>query len=176
MIPIRSNVIATEPLRLGVIDALMPSRCNIVDTRKLMVYYRPSPDGRRIIFGGRASVFDLPAAIAGPRLLHWLQHISPVLSDTRISHAWSGVVAYTFDELPHIGKHEGVYYCMGYCGSGVTLSIHFGQKVGFQVLGSKAGKTPLDGIPFTTRPFYHGFPWFLAPSMMAFRMLDALNS
>lgn len=175
VIPIRSNVIATEPLRRSLIDALLPSRCNIVDTRKLMVYYRPSPDGTRIIFGGRASVFDLPAGIAGPRLLNWLRDIFPSLSATRISHAWSGVVAYTFDELPHIGKHEGVHYCMGYCGSGMTLSIHFGRKVGLQVLGSKTGDTPLDGIPFTTRPFYHGFPWFLAPSMMAFRMLDAFN-
>ena len=32
---------------------LMPKRMMLSETRKLHYYYRPSPDGRRILFGGR---------------------------------------------------------------------------------------------------------------------------
>ena len=175
IIPIRSHVIATEPLAQGMMAQLLPSRRVVTDTRKLMVYYRSSPDGRRIIFGGRASLFDAPVNTTAPRLLTWLRRIFPELEGFRVSHAWSGIVAYTFDELPHFGRHDGVHYCMGYCGSGISLSIHFGRKIGWKVLGSARGNSPLDDIPFPTRVFYTGHPWFLAPSILTYRLRDALN-
>jgi hypothetical protein len=71
--------------------------------------------------------------------------------------------------------HDGVHYCMGYCGSGVSLSTWFGTKVGLQLLGRPEGRTALDGIPFQTRPTYTGYPWFLIPSIAAYRLLDRLS-
>jgi hypothetical protein len=51
------------------------------------------------------------------------------LRDVRISHSWCGFVAYTFDELMHIGRHEGMHYAMGYCGSGVGMGSYLGMKL-----------------------------------------------
>jgi len=107
-------------------------------------------------------------------LAGWLRGIFPQLGSTRLSHAWAGSVAFTFDELPHIGEHDGVHYSMGYCGSGVSLATWFGRKIGLKVLGSPEGRTPLDGVPFQARSMYNGYPWFLIPSIAAYRLLDRL--
>ena len=64
---------------------------------------------------------------------------------------------------------------MGYCGSGVTLASYFGMRIGQQILGKKEGKTALDGIAFPTRPLYGGTPWFLAPSVATYRVLDRMG-
>ena len=53
IISIPSQIIATEILDKGVMEKLMPKMCMVGDTRHLYNYYRPSPDGRRILFGGR---------------------------------------------------------------------------------------------------------------------------
>jgi glycine/D-amino acid oxidase-like deaminating enzyme len=175
VIPISSQLIATESLPEALMHTLLPTRRVISDTRRVIVYYRASPDGKRIVFGGRATIHDTPAATFAPRLMRWLRQIFPQLENTRITHAWAGTVAYTFDELPHLGEHDGVHYCMGYCGSGVSLSTYFGWKIGLQVVGRPEGRTALDNIPFPTRPLYSGHPWFLGPAILAYRALDALN-
>jgi glycine/D-amino acid oxidase-like deaminating enzyme len=175
VIPIRSQIIATEPLAPELVRALLPTARLISDTRRVVVYYRGSPDGTRIIFGGRATLSDSPPAIFAPLLLRWARAIFPQLARTRVAHAWSGSVAYTFDTLPHLGVRDGVHYCMGYCGSGVSLSTHFGRKIGLQILDRPEGRTALDGVPFATRPLYYGTPWFLAPSVLTYRILDALK-
>jgi glycine/D-amino acid oxidase-like deaminating enzyme len=175
VIPITSQQVATEPLDPALVQRLLPTRRVITDTRRLVVYFRASPDGTRILFGGRSTLFETRARVFAPLLVQWLRGIFPQLQGARISHAWAGSVAFTFDELPHIGVHEGVHYCMGYCGSGVSLSTWFGTKIGLQLLGRPEGRTALDGIPFQTRPTYTGYPWFLIPSIAAYRLLDRLS-
>jgi glycine/D-amino acid oxidase-like deaminating enzyme len=175
IIPIGSQIVATEPLAPELMQRLLPTGRVITDTRRVIVYYRASPDRTRILFGGRATLSDSPPATFAPKLVHWLRGIFPELATVRISHAWSGTVAFTFDELPHFGQANGVHYCMGYCGSGVSLSTYFGWKIGLQVLGRDEGQSPLDGVAFPTRPFYTGYPWFLTPSILTYRLLDALR-
>ncbi|MFM2289084.1 MAG: hypothetical protein RL684_2227 [Pseudomonadota bacterium] len=175
VIPITSQIVATEPLDPALVRALLPTRRVISDTRRVVVYYRASPDGTRILFGGRSTLFETRARVFAPLLVGWLRAIFPQLQAVRVTHAWAGSVAFTFDELPHIGVHDGVHYSMGYCGSGVSLATHFGRKIGLQVLGSADGRTALDGVPFQTRPLYTGYPWFLIPSIAAYRLLDRLS-
>ena len=55
LLPIRSAMIATEPLAPETMQRLMPTRRMYGDSRRVMAYYRPSPDGQRILFGGRAT-------------------------------------------------------------------------------------------------------------------------
>ena len=87
-----------------------------------------------------------------------------------------GFVAYTFDTLPHLGRQDdGIYYCMGYCGSGVSLASYFGTRVAQQILGRPEGRTALDGIQFQTRPLYNGDPWFLATAVAYYKLRDKLN-
>ena len=172
VIPIGSYMIATEELSPGLMDRLIPKNRIVSDTRKVVYYYRASPDRKRIVFGGRVSHGETNPLVSGPRLHEDMVALFPELRDVRISHSWCGFVAYTFDELMHVGEHDGLHYAMGYCGAGVGTSSYFGMRVGQQVLGLPEGLTAFDGLAFQTRPLYTGDPWFLAPSVAYYRWRD----
>ena len=172
VIPIGSYIIATEPLPAALMQQLMPKNRIVSDTRKVVFYYRASPDRRSILFGGRVSISETDPSVSGPLLHADLVAVFPELARTRISHSWCGFVAYTFDELMHIGQHDGMHYAMGYCGSGVGMGSYLGMRLGQQVLGRAEGRTAFDGLAFPTRPLYTGKPWFLAASIRYYRWRD----
>jgi len=172
VIPIGSYIIATQALPQDLMDQLSPKDRIASDTRKVVYYYRPSPDRTRILFGGRVSANETNPEISGPRLYEDMCRIYPELRAYRISHSWMGMVAYTFDELAHTGTHDGVHFAMGYCGSGVSMASYLGMRIGQKVLGLKAGKTAFDDLPFPTRPLYSGNPWFLPPMVAYYRWRD----
>jgi hypothetical protein len=65
---------------------------------------------------------------------------------------------------------------MGYCGSGVARSSFFGQKLGYKMLDQEEnGRTAFDGLPFPTKPFYSGNPWFMPVVLNWHRMADRLG-
>ena len=173
VIPIGSYMIATDPLPDGMMDRLIPTNRIVSDTRKVVYYYRASPDRRRVLFGGRVSHQETDPRISGPMLHADMVKVFPELANVGISHSWCGFVAYTFDELMHVGRHDGMHYAMGYCGAGVGTASYFGMRIGQQVLGLTEGRTALDGLAFQTRPFYRGNPWFLAPSVRFYRWRDS---
>jgi glycine/D-amino acid oxidase-like deaminating enzyme len=161
VIPLRSAIITTAPLKQDLMRELSPKGRGFGGTSRLVLYYRPSPDGTRMVFGGRTfHQDDRPAAYTND-LYDRMTQIFPQLNGVKITHGWSGTVAYTFDHAPHIGNHEGVFYAMGYCGSGVGRATWFGRKVALKMIGDPEGKTSLDDLVFETRPFYTGTPWFL---------------
>lgn len=173
VVPIGSYIIATEELPADLMAKLMPRGRIASDTRKLVYYYRPSPDGKRILFGGRVSLGETDPSISGPKLRTELVRLFPELASVGISHSWGGLVAYTFDTLAHTGERDGVFYAMGYCGSGVGMAGYLGMRLGERLIGRGEGTVGLDAIPFQTRPLYTGNPWFLAPSVAWYRWRDA---
>lgn len=175
LIPIGSYVIATEPLAPDLARRLIPKGRVVSDTRKIIYYYRLSPDGRRMLFGGRVAWRETDPRESAPRLHAAMAEFFPELAGARISHSWLGFVAYTFDELPHLGVADGVHYSMGYCGSGVSLASYFGMRIGQRVLGTAEGRTALDGLRFPTRPLYTGNPWFLGAAVAYYRMRDRMG-
>ncbi|MBM3572963.1 MAG: FAD-binding oxidoreductase [Alphaproteobacteria bacterium] len=175
VIPIGSYVIATEPIALDLMARLMPRDRIVSDTRKVVYYYRASPDRRRVVFGGRVSYNETDPRLSGPLLHAELARIFPELARTQVSHSWFGYVAYTFDELMHTGERDGLFYAIGYCGSGAGMAGYLGTRLGQKVLGLKQGMTAFDGLDFETRPLYTGNPWFLAPSVFYYRWRDRLG-
>jgi glycine/D-amino acid oxidase-like deaminating enzyme len=175
IVPIRSAMIATAPIAAETMRQLMPTGRMYSDSRLVMAYYRPSPDGRRILLGGRAAGPGDRPGINARDLRRMLLDVFPELARTQISHVWSGLLGYTFDHAPHLGEQDGVFYAMGYCGSGVARSSYFGHKLGHKILGRKAGQTSFDDLPFRTRPLYTGNPWFLAAVVRWHRVIDRLG-
>jgi glycine/D-amino acid oxidase-like deaminating enzyme len=172
VIPIGSYMIATEPIEPALMDRLMPTDRVNNDTRRVVLYYRASPDRRRVVFGGRVALGETDPSVSGPRLHAVMAEIFPALREVKISHSWLGFVAYTFDHLPHIGVIDGIHYAMGYCGSGVCMGTYLGHKIAHRVLGDAEGRTAFDDLPFETRPFYDGDPWFLAGAVFWYRLMD----
>ncbi len=172
IVPIGSYMLATEELDKELIDGLIPNDRVFSDTRRLVVYFRRSPDGKRILFGGRVSVFESDPYQCLPALRQELLRVFPQLSDARISHSWMGFVGYTFDFMPHIGSHNGIHYAMGYCGSGICLASFLGNRLGRKLAGEQGEQTVFEQPRFQTRPLYHGKPWFLASAVRYYQLLD----
>jgi glycine/D-amino acid oxidase-like deaminating enzyme len=172
VLPIGSYIIATEKLDAAVVERLIPRGRNIGDTRRVVVYVRPSPDGRRIVFGGRAAARETDVTRCVPRLRAMMAEIFPELARVRISSAWMGFVAFTFDTMPHLGEDHGLYYCMGYCGQGIPSATYYGRKIGLAMAGRPGGDSALMNLPFETRPLYGGNPWFLPAAVTWYRLLD----
>lgn len=176
VIPIGSYIIVTEELPEELIDELFPTDRIASDTRKVVYYYRATPDRRRILFGGRVSSSETNATQSAPRLYDIMCRIFPQLSGCKVSHAWSGTVAYSFDEMAHTGVHDGIHYAMNYCGSGVSMAGYLGMRTGQKILGLAEGQTAFDGLPNATRPLYTGKPWFLPMAVAYYRWKDDQES
>lgn len=174
IIPIRSAMIATEPLPAAVMDRLMPKRRMLAGSQRVVTYFRPSPDGTRILFGGR--VLKLAGEnVAGTNAGHLrrqMLQVFPELAESRITHYWHGQTGFTFDKLPHLGEHEGIFYACGYNGSGVARASWLGHKIAQRMLGEADPASAYADLPFRTRPLYRGRPWFLPLAVLFYEMLD----
>jgi len=176
VLPLRSAIIATEELSADMMAELMPKARMYGDSRRIVAYYRPSPDGKRILFGGRATGMQDDPVGNARQLQHAMLEIFPALEQADITHSWSGLVAYSFDHAPHIGQRDGLFFAMGYCGSGVSRASYFGHKLGHKMLGdTDAGRTAFDDLEFLTKPLYSGNPWFMPAVLNWHRMLDKLG-
>ncbi|MDB5368694.1 MAG: hypothetical protein JWP20_252 [Roseomonas sp.] len=175
LIPIASYIIATEPLAPGVIDRLFPNRRVIGDSRRVLNYFRASPDGTRVVWGGRASFRDATAEQAASALHRAMTDVFPELRDTRVTHAWTGNVAFTFDFLPHIGVQDGVHYAAGCQGSGVAMASWLGHNAALKLAGAANEQFALDSLHFPTVPTYDGTPWFLPLVGGWYRLRDRID-
>jgi len=171
---IPSAIIATEPLESEVMDRIMPKGRVIGETRRVFYYYRPCPQRRRVLFGGRVSS-------GGHRLVDFrhlyrgMTQIFPELVGVKITHCWTGYTGYTRDTLPHAGRQNGIHHAMGYCGSGVARASYLGHKLALTLLGDAQGKTAWDEHEF--RPFlFPSATRVLVPAAVAWmRLRDTLN-
>jgi len=167
IIPIPSQIVATEVLSKDVIQELMPAGNMYSDTRNLYNYYRPSPDGTRIIFGGRRGADTDDPKQKADHLKRNLIEIFPQLSPINLTHSWHGYTGYSFDMLPHLSTHNGVHFAGAYCGSGVVWAPWVGKMAARRILKQSGAqvdeqeKSCFETSSFPTRPLYFGKPWFL---------------
>jgi glycine/D-amino acid oxidase-like deaminating enzyme len=175
VVPVASYMIATEELGEARVARIMPKLRVYGDTKKVLYYFRPSPSGDRILFGGRASFVDTDVRRAGARLHRFLVQLVPDLAGTRITHAWKGNVAFAFDYLPHVGAHEGVHYALACNGSGVVTMTHLGRQAARQILGRANTPSAFSRLPFPTMRGYRGHPWFMPLIGGWYRLQDRLD-
>lgn len=133
--PPPSYLIATEPLSPNLIHDLAAGGRMMVETRARHGYFRISPDGTRILWGGRASMVHLNIETAAQRLYDTVCEVWHDLAGTRLSHAWSSSTGFSFLQMPHVGVHDGVHFAMGYSGSGTVMAPYLGAKAAYRALG-----------------------------------------
>jgi len=166
MVPVRSRIIATGPISPNLMGALMPRQMMLSETRHLHYYYRPSPDGTRVLFGGRDGTIAGDADWPTASLRRAMLDILPELADVEITHSWFGYVAMNRDMVPRIFTRAGVRYAAGYCGSGVVWARWAGRKAALQVLGDAGGASALDFRAPGFVPLFKGRAWFM-PAVFA---------
>lgn len=162
LIPVRSRMIATEELAPDLMAQLMPQGMMVGENRQMGFYYRPSPDGRRILLGGRDGSRTGDPVEPTLRLRGGLVELFPELSGVRLTHSWFGHVAMNRDMLPRLFESDGVLYATGFCGSGVVWAPWLGSRAAYRLLGRKAeGTTAFADRAPAAVPLYRGNPWFL---------------
>ena len=176
IVPIPSFIVASEPLGQARITELFPRGRMIVESRDRHCYYRPSPDGERIVFGARAALFDAPETLVRRQMRGLLRQVFPQLPAIDISHSWRGFTGFSFDFLPNVGRIDGIWHAMGYSGSGNAMAPWLGHKAALQILGDAAGDTAFSHTGFPLRWWHRGRPWFLPFADLSFRLRDAWNS
>ncbi len=121
IIPFRSAVVATAPLSGAARKTILPTNRVAADTRRLLRWYR-MVDGR-LVFGGRGAFGRKNSQASFNRLAADMAAAFPELAGVKIDYRWSGLVAMTLDQLPHVGELEdGVFFAAGYNGTGVAMS------------------------------------------------------
>jgi glycine/D-amino acid oxidase-like deaminating enzyme len=172
IIAVGSQMAATAPLPSDLLDRLLPKGRLVNDTRQLAYAIRRSPDGTRLLVGGRALTLNgmNPRKVA-TRLGRILTQVFPELDDVSMTHAWDGPVAFTFDRVPHIGSQGRIHFMLGCNGSGIVMSSYLGMQVA-RLLTGKGKPSVFADREFPTAAFYTGSPWFMPPVTAALGMRD----
>lgn len=175
VIPVRSYQCTTETLSAERLKQIIPSGIPVLSTHKVNYNLQITPDSSRLLFGGKAGRQYRSLQGIATTLLGYFQERFPAMRDVRISHIWDGQFAFTFDYLPHCGRHDGIYYVLGCCGTGIPMATYLGHKIGLKLLGKAEGATVFDNRSFPTVPFYKGDPWFLPAVANFYDLKDAIN-
>lgn len=161
LVKVGSAMIATEDIGAELVRKVLPKLRVYGDTKRLTSYFRPSPDGQRILFGGRAQSFGDDALGNATRLHRMMIDLFPDLKAVRVSHAWSGKLAFAFDYMPHLGHRDGLHYAMACNGSGIVMLTHLGRSVANRICGRSNRASAFADLAFPTKPFYTGHAWFM---------------
>ncbi len=161
LVLLRSRIIATEEIGEERVRALVPGLKMLTDTRKMTYYFRPSPDGRRILFGGRDVSSHGDPESATKHNYHEMCRVFPELEGVGISHSWFGYVAMNRDMVPRIFQRGAIHYATGFCGSGVVWAPWLGLKVAQKILGVPESQSGFDFRPPGLVPTWRGKAWFM---------------
>ncbi len=135
IMPVSTQVMATEPLDAATVARLMPSGSCVEDCNYMLDYYRISADNRLLFGGGTVYGGTTPDDIIAKLRPH-LARTFPELAQVRIDYAWSGNFALTLTRIPHLGQlGPHVYFAHGYSGHGVTTTHLAGRLLAEAISG-----------------------------------------
>jgi glycine/D-amino acid oxidase-like deaminating enzyme len=152
VVAVSTSAVSTAPLPADLLAPILPGGEVVSDTRHLLNWFRRGP-GDRIVYGGRASLTgqETPAVYGG--LERKLVETFPELAGVPIEHRWSGKVAVTLDDFPHVGRASArVLYAMGYGGRGVVLTSLLGKLAAQLARGEAIDAGPMGAGAFARIP------------------------
>lgn len=146
VIPVRSLIIATEPLSDLVWSSIgLEERETFTDGRHLLIYGQRTADDR-LVFGGRGAPYSFGSKITHAdgadlrthrRLLSTLIEMFPAVRGRRVTHRWGGVLGIPRDWHASVGYDptSGVAHAGGYVGDGVATTNLAGRTLRDLILG-----------------------------------------
>lgn len=152
VMPVSTQVMATEPLGEELANSLIPQDACVEDIRYILDYYRLSGD-KRMLFGGGtvyggADPSDIKAKLKGN-----MDKVFPQLKNVKIDYAWSGNFALSFSRVPQMGRiGKNTYFAHGYSGHGVTGSHTFGRILSEAINGDLTRFDVFDNVPWYPFP------------------------
>lgn len=175
IVPLHSFQIATAPLPADIGAGILPGGQAVSDSRRILVYYRRSADGR-LVLGGRGRMALPSSAADWAHLERALIRLYPALAGIAIEKRWFGRVAMTPDHLPHIHEPEkGLLAVAGCQGRGVGLMSALGKRMASYLASGDARQLPFPLSPIRPIPFHAFRQVGVAATIAWYRMLDALE-
>jgi gamma-glutamylputrescine oxidase len=140
IVPVREYVAVTEPLSEPKLAEIgWRKRVPFNDSRTEVFYLGLTQDNRIHIGGGSPDyAFNNGGSNASAAASHFAQlrseliRIYPRLSGIKFEAGWDGVVDWSIDEAPsvgRIGRDKNIFYGLGYSGHGVNLTSVFGRII-----------------------------------------------
>jgi len=127
IMPVALPMIATRPLSGEISHKILPRNTAIVDSYRIMNYYRLSNDNR-LIFGAVGQGIDLRQRMAA---------LFPALKGAEIAHEWNSPLDFTLNRMPNFGRlADNIFYAQGYCGQGIILGNLAGKLIAEAVSGT----------------------------------------
>ena len=154
IVPVVSLQSATRPLTDTEADVILPSRCTMADTRRVIYYFRKTADGR-LVFGSAGTKGESPGLSEHQRLIRGLRAVYPQFPDLTLAFVWGVHIAVTRDHLPHV--HEpmpGVIAGLGYNGRGVALASVMGRLLAERTMGKLDRDMPIPVTGIKAYPFH----------------------
>ena len=185
-LPIISSIITTRPLRQSELDDHnWKTDDPIINSRKLVNYFRMLPD-KRFLFGGRgSSAGDMNGARKNYMYLEKImKKIWPHWKNVEIEYKWHGFVCFTSRLTPSIGRLDddpSILFGFGYHGNGVNTSTWTGYQLA-KIIGEcdKSNQYP-DDMPNMVRGISEKFPlsslrrYYLQFMIRMYRLRDSLE-
>ena len=136
MFPVRSYIIATEPLSEEMVKLINPQDLAVCDPNFVLEYFRLSAD-KRLLFGGRCNYYGEDPEVIKKHLWPRLLKIYPQLVNTGVDYAWGGTIGIPIKRVPLLGRiSPSIFYCQGYSGHGVNVAHLAGQIMADAVAGT----------------------------------------
>ena len=159
VMPVSTQVMATEPLGEDLAHTLLPTDACVEDVRYILDYFRLSAD-KRLLFGGGTVYGGSDPSDIEAKLRRNLGKVYPQLKNVKIDYAWSGNFALSFTRVPQMGRiGSNTYFAHGYSGHGVTGSHTFGRILSEAIDG--------DVSRFDV---FAALPWYPFPGGRMFRV------
>jgi gamma-glutamylputrescine oxidase len=152
VMPVSTQVMATEPLRPEVAKRLLPTDTCVEDIRFILDYFRLSMD-KRLLFGGGTVYGGADPKDIEKKLRKNMNKVFPELEQTKIDYAWSSNFALSFSRLPQMGRlNDNTYFAHGYSGHGVTGSHTFGRILSEAITGDLSRFDVFEKVPWIPFP------------------------
>jgi glycine/D-amino acid oxidase-like deaminating enzyme len=134
--PVRSYIIATEPLTPAQVADVNPQDLAVCDPNFVLEYFRLSAD-KRLLFGGRCNYFGEDPAEIRRQLRPRMERVYPQLKGIGIDFAWGGTIGVPLNRVPQLGRlAPNVFYAQGYSGHGVNVTHLVGEILSDAVAGT----------------------------------------
>ncbi len=175
LVPVRSVLMASEPLSSDLRSRVMPNQVTFVDKRRLILYLRYDRDGR-LCAGDHGPMRDRFALDDYAGLKKRVLDIFPDLAGVRWDFHWGGRVAMTRSTLPFLHVIDrGLIAGMGYNGRGVGMGSMMGRILADFALGKEASTLPFPVTRPKSFPLHRFHPLGVSIAIKWYGLLDLLE-
>lgn len=176
IVPVRSLLMATEPLSADLRKAVMPGQVTFVDKRRLILYLRYDRDGR-LCAGDHGPMRDSFALSDYQRVKQRVVDVFPDLAGVKWAFHWGGRVAMTRSSLPFLQIIQpGLIAGMGYNGRGVGMGSIMGRTLAELALGKPESTLPFPLTKPKTFPLHQFHRLGVAIGIKWHGLLDLLET